>query len=363
MMRSTLLTGVTQKDFDFVVQQNNTKSLYYPTLFPVVEKQTLNFNVFGNVANILEAGDVVARGASIRPSDRPVHTTISGEIPKIAVKRVMDENVRTEYDIAMAMAKGDAKAQQLISMWADDVIYCHDAVQARVECLALQTASLGEITLTTTNNYNVSTEVPITYPVIRSGYKGASPWSSPATAQPISVDFKQVIAAGRAKGHYYKYAFMNTDTFAMFAQCNEVIKLCSSYVATMAGVSLTPSLETVNTTLKTIAFLFGIQIIVIDQVIRQGRQVGGANPFADNVVLFSETLELGNTYSKTPVDMSIESPIIMRAMSGIVCIKKFAEEEPISEITMGIANAMPVWRSSTTSMLMDVKNQTWNKGL
>lgn len=361
-MRSTLLTGVTQKDFDFIVQQNNTKSLYYPTLFPVVEKQTLNFNVFENVASVTQAADIVARGASIRPSDRPTHTTISGEIPKIAVKRIMDENVRTEYDIAMAMAKGDARAQQMVSMWADDVTFCHDAVQARVECLALQTASLGRIKLTTADNFSVATEQDVDYHVAKSGYKGAAPWTSPATAQPITVDFKQAIAAGRAKGHYYKYAFMNTDTFAMFAQCDEVIKLCSSYVATMAGVSLTPSLETVNTTLKTIAFLFGIQIVVIDQVIRQGRQAGGANPFADNVVLFSETPTLGNTYSKTPVDMSIDSPIIMRAMSGIVCIKKFAEEEPLCEITMGIANAMPVWRSSTTSLLMDVKNSTWNEG-
>ncbi len=361
-MISTLLTGVTQKDFDFVVQQNNTKSLYYPTLFPVVEKQTLNFNVFENVATVTQAGDIVARGASIRPADRPVHAIISGEIPKIAVKRIMDENVRTEYDIAMAMAKGDANAQNVISMWADDVTFCHDAVQARVECMALQTASLGRIRLTTTNNNGTVTEQDVDYQVLKSGYLGAAGWDVPATAQPISVDLKQGIANGRKKGHYYKYIFMNTDTFAKFAQCAEVIKLCSSYVATMAGVSLTPSLETVNTTLKTLPFLYGVQIIVIDQIIREGNQEGAGNPFADNTILFSETPTLGNTYSKTPVDMSIDSPIIMRAMSGIVCIKKFAIEEPLSEITMGIANAIPVWRSSTTSMLMDVKNNSWNEG-
>ena len=46
-------------------------------------------------------------------------------------------------------------------------------------------------------------------------------------------------------------------------------------------------------------------------------------------------------------------------MNGHTLIKKFANEEPLEEVTMGIANAFPAWTSSSRSWLMQTDNSAW----
>ena len=89
-----------------------------------------------------------------------------------------------------------------------------------------------------------------------------------------------------------------------------------------------------------------------------GSRITG-NPFADNVVMFSESKVLGSTYWKKPADMNLKGSVAIKAMNGHTCVKKYSTEEPIEEVTVGIANAFPAWLSSGRSFLMDTSNSTW----
>ena len=58
---------------------------------------------------------------------------------------------------------------------------------------------------------------------------------------------------------------MNLDTFALMVQTEEVTKLCASFAANALNIAQTPSLEQVNAAMKGLAYLRGLQVVVIDQ--------------------------------------------------------------------------------------------------
>ena len=161
-----------------------------------------------------------------------------------------------------------------------------------------------------------------------------------------------------------KFAFMSLDTFATFTECEEVQKICASFAANALGIQQTPSVDQVNTALRGLSYLRGLQIVVIDQDITielgDGSRPFSGNPFAENVVMFSESKVLGQTYWKKPADMNVKGSAAIKALNGHTLIKKFANEEPLEEVTMGIANAFPAWLSSSRSWLLSTNSATWN---
>jgi hypothetical protein len=367
-MRETLMVGLTEKDMQGVLHTYDLKPYYYPTLFPLKERYTLDWKILEAQTGLKIAADLVARGSSIPKKTRDAIARIQGDIPKIAVKRTKDENELNEYDIMRAMSSGSADLRALVEFWAEDTKYCWDGVASRLEWIALQTMSLGKVKLTNDNNNSVVTEFDVDYQIDsdrKIGFQsGSASWGTANSAKPISKDLKGAVALANSKGLSPKFAFLNLNTFAKFAETEEVIKVCSSFANNALGIAQTPSLATVNQSLSGLAYLKGLQFIVIDQDITiektDGSRVTG-NPFADDVVLFSETKVLGNTFWKKPADLALQGSKALKAMNGHTLVKKYAEEEPIEEVTIGLANAFPAWNGSTRAILMDVANNTWTK--
>lgn len=353
-----------------VINSYDLKTNYYPSLFPLRENYTLSWKALEAQTGLKIAGDLVARGATISKKTREAIARIQGDIPKIAIKRTKDENELNEYDVMVAMTSQNPDLRALVEAWAEDTKYCWDGVAARLEWIALQSISLGKVTLTNENNNSVISEYDVDYQIEadqKVGFQtGSAAWGTSASAKPITKDFKAIVKAAKAKGISLKFAFMNLSTFAVFAETAEVTKLAASFASNALNIAYSPSVEQVNTAIKGLAYLNGLQIVIIDQDITiekaDGTRVTG-NPFADNVVMFSESKVLGITYWKKPADMNIQGTAAIKAMNGHTCIKKYSNEEPIEEVTVGLANAFPAWTSSQRSYLMDVINNSWLAGV
>lgn len=366
-MIQTLMVGLVERDMQGVINSYDLKPYYYPTLFPLKQNYTLTWKALEAQTGLKIAADLVARGVSIDKKTREALNRIQGDIPKIAIKRTMNDEELDDYDVMVAMTSQNPDLRALVEAWAKDTEYCWTGVAARLEWMALQQISLGKITLTKDNNVSVLSEYDVDYEIPadqKTGYQtGSTDWSSPS-AKPISKDFKAIVAAARKKNIHLKFAFMNVDTFAKFADTEEVQKKCASFAANALNVLDTPDLTTVNAAMKKLAYLYGLQIIVIDQDITlelaDGSRPYSGNPFADDVVMFSETKQLGYTYWKTPADTKLKGTAAIKAMNGHTLIKKFANEEPVEEVTMGVANAFPAWLSSSRTYLMSTNASAWN---
>lgn len=366
-MQKSLMIGISEKDMGAIVNTYDLKDFYYPTLFPLKQNYTLSWKGLEAQVGLRIAGDLVARGATIDKKTREAIARLQGDIPKIAIKRTKDENELNEYDVMVAMTSQNPDLKALVEAWAEDTEYCWNGVGARLEWMALQTISKGKLTLSNDNNSSVVSEYDVDYQLDdgnKLGFQtGSASWSNTA-AKPLSKDFKGVVKAAKAAGVSLKFAFMNLDTFSQFVETEEVIKLCASFASNALGLAQSPSLEQANTAMRGLAYLRGLQIVIIDQDItvelpNGDRKTG--NPFEDNVVMFSETKVLGNTYWKEPADMKLQGSVALKVMNGHTCIKKYSTEEPIEEITVGLANAFPAWLSSQRSYLMATDSSTWNK--
>lgn len=356
------LLNVREKDVMAVVQSFNMTDTYFPTIFPVKERKSLNWGAIENVASVKRAANAVAFGTSIKETDRPGVQKFTGELCKIAEKVKMDETELYEYLEMYENAKSDADLAILVDYWRNDYKICYDNVINRIEWMALQSISHGKLRFTGENNYGEVTEADIDYEMKHKvGYFGSAPWSDTEHAKPLSIDLKNAIKRLKDNRYNPKYIWMNTDTFYQFVSCKEVIEQCASFAQNILGISSIPTLEAVNATLIRLGYLNGAQIVLIDQNIAVGTQ-DAENPFADNVVLITESNRLGETYWRKAIDLEAQNPIISRVQNGIVTLKKYGIEEPYCEMTQGVAVAFPVWTSSTSSLLLDVKNNTWKEG-
>jgi hypothetical protein len=319
-------------------------------------------------AGLKIAADLVSRGSTIPRKTREAIARIQGDIPKIVIAREKNEDELTEYDIMVALSSDNPDLRALVEFWAEDTKFCWDGVAARLEWIALKEVSLGKVPFTTSNNAAIVSEYNVDYLIPSDNKIGvATSYSSGTSGKPLSVDFPAALKKGKQLyGAKYKFAFMNLDTFGKLAMQEEVVKRCATVVENITSAQDVPSLEAVNAYLTKKKETFkGLQIVIIDQDITieladGSRQTG--NPFEDDVILFSESKVLGNTWWKKPIDAKkMPGSVAEKVMHGHTLVKKFSNEEPVQEVTQGIANAFPAWNLAGRSVLMQTNATSWNK--
>lgn len=357
-VNATLMQGVNEVGMQAVINSYDLKPFYFPTLFPLKENMTLSWKALEATTGLKVAADVVARGASIPRKVREAIGKLQGEIPKIAVAREMDENTLTDYDIALALSSNNPNVKAIVEFWANDMEFCWTGVTAKLEWMALRQISTGKIIFQQDNNQSVLSEFAVDYQIPTSQKTGVAEKWSVAGAKPLN-DFRKAITDAKKKSISPRFAFMNLTTFAKFSENEDVIKQSASFANVALGISQSPDLVTINSMIAKKPWLNGLQIVVIDQDITL--EINGErkteNPFLDDVVMLSESKVLGNTYWKKPIDMNLQGSSAIKVMNGPVLIKKFSTEEPVTEVTQGIANAFPAWNGSGRSVLLDVESK------
>jgi hypothetical protein len=362
------MIGLNEKDMEAVIYTYDLKPYYYPTLFPFKETNFLTWKMLEAQSGLKIAADLVARGATIPRKTRDAVARIQGDIPKITISREKNEDELTEYDILVAMSANHPDLKALVEFWAEDTKFCWDGVAARAEWIALQQISLGRVKFTNSNNAAVVTEYDVDYEIPAEQKIGVDTSYTTGTAgKPFTKDFPQALKIGKTLyGATYKTAFMNVDTFEKMAMQEEVYKRCATFVQNVTQTNDAPDLAAVNAYLAKKSELYrGLQVVLIDQDITIELADGTrttSNPFEDNVILFSESKVLGNTYWKRPIDArTFVGSVAEKVMYGHTLIKKYSNESPVQEVTEGIANLFPAWNLAGRSLLMQVNSTSWDK--
>ena len=107
------------------------------------------------------------------------------------------------------------------------------------------------------------------------------------------------------------------------------------------------------------AWLNGIQLRVIDQTITRefsdGSQTSG-NPFENSRMILSETERLGSTQYDI---LQEEDQLILRAERAHTVIKKYGTVEPKAEVTIGQADAIPVFDTAYRNIYVRTDAKDW----
>lgn len=359
------MVGLNEKDMAAVIRSYDLKPYYYPTLFPLKETNLLTWKMLEAQSGLKIAADLISRGATIPKKTREAISRIQGDIPKIAVAREKLEDELTEYDIMIAMAGGNPDLRAIVEFWAEDTEFVWNGVAARAEWIALKQISLGKVKFSNMNNAAVITEYDVDYQIPTSQKVGVTSTYNGAAGKPLTKDIPNVIKHGKSLGAKYKFAFMTPATFEKLAGQEEVFKRTSSYIQNLTDVQDTPTVESVNSYMAKKSTLFGgLQFVIVDQDITielaDGSRQSG-NPFEEDVVMFSESKVLGNTWWKKPIDLKLVGSPALKVMRGHTLIKKYSDESPVREVTEGISNLFPAWNGAGRCTLMQVDSTSWDK--
>lgn len=341
-MEYSILKEVNKKNMEVYLANRPVQRYFWQDFFPAKVTPFLSVEtIIGSKGNPV-AADVVAYNTRAPEKKRKTVGKLTTDIPAIRISRAMKETDINAYNVMKAMANVDQNA--ILDLVFNDVDFCYDGVMARLEWLGLKILSYPKLTLTKSTNDGIITQTAIDFQMATANKKKvAVVWSaSAATTTPIT-DFIAVQAAATAAGTKLQYALMDTTQWGQFAASAETQSYTLGKLYGGTAVKLTPTLAQAN---EMLASRNLPQIIVIDQniTLEDGDHTQtSVKPWTTNYVTFIPQLQVGETKFGPIAEETNPPKQATQVKRGNILISKFSEVNPVTEWTVGQANAFPSW--------------------
>jgi hypothetical protein len=147
-MERSILKELTKVNVEAYVNRQRElflQKMYWQQFFPLKYTTQLTWESLSGSGGNPVMADVIEYNSSAPLKSRRVVTKQTGDIPKIAIKRQMDEKDMNDYNILKALSQGDANRSALLDLVFNDIDFCYTGVMARTEYLAMQALSYGQI--------------------------------------------------------------------------------------------------------------------------------------------------------------------------------------------------------------------------
>lgn len=339
------------------------RKTYYQLFFPLKQTLTLDWETLSGSSGIPVMADVIEYNASAPLKTRDTVTHATGDIPKMSLKRRMDEKDLLEYQIYKTLARGDSDKAAILDIVFNDVDFVNAGVQARTEFLAMQALSYGAINLDATNNNGIITETEVDFGIPSGNKAGvAVVWSDIANSTPIT-DIETKVTAADDNGDFLEFMLMDKTTFGYFKNSTQVRDKYAYYQGILVGRVSNPGIDDLNAMLKK----DGLPTIVI--IDSKGRYEtfdhvrSNVNSWKANYVTFIPDYNVGKfLHGPIAEENSPEvKKIATTAKVGHIWVKKWSILDPYAELTAAEANAFPTFTDVTSIYMMNTNNvTTWS---
>lgn len=358
-MERSLIKEVNKKNMTARFTSKTINPVYFPNFFGVKPVSSLKWETLQAERGVPVMADVIAYDATAPIKTREIVNKMSGDIPKIAIKRGMNESDWNEYQRLSGYVNGAADLKAVLNHVFEDFDFCYNGVRARMEWLAMQAASKAEISLAKTNNAGIVTETKVDYQVPAANKTGVTTdWATAGSATPFA-DIEAKVAAARALGRIVKYVTMTLADFNNLKKATEVITAIKAWVNTRGALVTTYSV--INDYLA--ANLLP-KIVIVDPSVRYEDKDNVrtiVSPWESGRVLFSQDLVVG-TIQHGPIaaEGSTEvKKIATMAKRDFALMTKWGTHEPFTEWTKGEANAFPALNDPESLFYLDVAHTAW----
>lgn len=337
-------------------------------LFPL--RYTPKFDLKGieGKEGIPISADRVAFNTKAPLKSRKTIGSWSGTLEKIAISREKDELEINEYnDLKVLAAAADtdkAAKQHLVDMIYDDVEFCNNGMDAKIELDAMRIASHGIKTYTKEVDGENATEDIINFNVPKENFHGAKvKWSDAENADGLGDIMTMVKALKKAGKRAPQYIFMEQQAFDYLCAQTKTAKRLFTASALKNDMIFTAervSLDSINSYLasKTMP-----KIAILDTWVtiqdKDGKETT-VKPWAENVVVLSLTAQLGWTWYKTvPRVANTEA---LQAYGPFYKTTRYSELNPMLEVTMAEAYVQPALINRSSMMFLNTENTVWANG-
>jgi len=364
-MERSLLKELNKKNLTAYINRAREawyKRLFWNQFFGLKYTTQLTWESLAGSGGTPVMADVVEYNASAPLKARQTITKKSGDIPKIAIKRPMDEKDYNDYVTMKALAMGDSNKSALLDLVFGDVDFCYTGVMARTEFLCMQALSYGKLSLTSSNNNGIVTKTAVDFGV-PSGNKTAVAvvWSTAASATPLA-DIKAKCVAAKNAGHKISQIVMDAAAFDYMVATTEAKESFAAFRGVTSKTSQFLAMQEINMYLSHHRLP---PIMVVDSSVRfenSAHTKSAVAPWNTGYVAFLTEKRVGNV-KHGPIAVE-NSPVVKKSAimtkRDHALIYKFSELEPFREFTVGQANAFPTFNDVDSIYLLKVDDTSWS---
>lgn len=359
-MERSLIKQVNRKNMSARLNTRHVKPVYYPNFFGEKKKTSLKFETLTGEKGAPVIADVISFDASAPQKTREVVSKISGDIPKTAVKRGMNESDYHEYQQLVRDAQGDADQLEILNLAFKDQDFVYNAVRGRMEWWAMQLMSRAGFHLSAKNNNGVVTAefVGCGMPA-ENKRKSSADWSNAASANGLQ-DIEDTVVEASVKGVSIRYVVMHTADFSLLKKQKSTFDTLKAWVNTSTKMLVTKNLINEYLAEQEIP----VKIVTVNPSVRiedTAHRRRTVNPWERKRICFLEDLKVGDI-QHGPI--AAESSAALQKIAtmikqGFVLITKWSELEPFKEWTKAEANAIPVLNDPDAMFILKADGEDW----
>lgn len=346
------------------------KGFAWRDLFPL--RYTPKFDLKGieGKEGIPISADRVAFNTKAPLKTRKTVGSWTGTLEKIAISREKDEIEINEYNdlktIAAAADTDKAAKQHIVDLIYDDVEFCNDGMDAKVELDAMRIASHGVKTYNKEIDGENATEDIINFNVPAENFYGVGAdtekWSA-STADGIGMIMKMVKAIQKSGKKKPAYCFMEQQAFDNLCAQEKTAKRLFTASALKNDMIFTAERVTLDNINNYLASKGMPRIAVLDTWVtvqdKNGKETT-MKPWAENVVVLSLTAQLGWTWYKTVPQ--VQNTEALQAYGAFYKTTRYSELNPMLEVTMAEAYVQPALINRSSMMFLNTENTEWAGG-
>lgn len=341
--------------------------LAWQRLFPLKFTPRFDLKAIEGDEGIPVSADRVAFNTKAPQKTRKTIGQWSGQLGKIAVSRTKDELDINEYqslqNVSLANPDDTATAKYLVDLVFDDVKFCNDAMDYKVEVDSLRIGSSGKRKFDAKIDGNLATQDEINFNVPKENFGGAAvKWSEAATADGLAdiANWQKKIAKKGVRKPMY--AFMSDGAFERLCAQKSTMTKVASALLNATGLATTDSvnIQSINAYMRK----YGRpEIVIIDSYVTiedaEGKKTT-IQPWNDNVCVLSPELRLGYTYYK-PVP-TVKDSAALQQYGSYYKMTRYSDVNPMIEVTMAEAYVQPALSNRASLVFINTANTNWNEG-
>lgn len=359
-MERSLIKQVNRKNMAARLNTKKVKPVYFPNFFGIVQKTSLKWETLTGEKGAPVIADVISFDASAPQKKREIVGKMSGDIPKTAIKRGMNESDWNEYQQLSRDVNGDANLQAILDLAFKDQDFVYNGVRGRFEWWCMQLMSKGGFVLNSTNNNGIVTEefVGCGMPSVNKKVSSKD-WADTANADGLQ-DIEDVVTAASDAGTSISYVVMRVSDFSLLKKQAATIAKVKAWINSTTKVVVTK--EVINNYLA--AQEKPVTIITVDpaiQIENAAHVRTTVNPWESKRVCFLSDLQVGDI-QHGPIAAESSEAYNKKAITlkkDFVFISKWSELEPFKEWTKAEANAIPVINDPDSMYILKADGAAW----
>lgn len=359
-MERSLIKQVNVKNMAARLNTRHVKPMIFPNFFTPKRKDSLKWETLVGEKGAPVMADVVSFDSSAPEKTREVIGKMSGDIPKTAVKRGMNESDFNEYTNLVRDAHGDADQLAILNLAFKDQDFVYNSIRARFEWICCQLMSRGGFHLSAKNNNGLVTAEFVGCGMPDANKKQSTvDWASASTAKGLE-DIENVINAAAQDGVTIRYVVMHVADFSLLKKQKATSDIIKGWLNTTSKLTITKKVINEYLAEQEIP----VQIITVNPAVRAEDAAHNRktiNPWERKRICFLEDLHVGDI-QHGPIAAENSEALRKKAImvkKDFVLISKFSSEEPFKEWTKAEANAMAVVNDPDGMYILKADGSPW----